>query len=284
MSTLSSPLASLNIAALRRTASRCPSVRATTRCTAASDSESSKQQQLQLRQQQPPAPVVVSRRGLGAAALAAGVAAAGLDLANPQPAAAVMGMTAGRVPGLAAADANGIRRYTRPEGKSGGHGVGWTEITPYSFDVYEGWTEVPVSIADPGGSEIDVRFNSEDMGGLKVVLAPALRFVDIKQGTNPGIEELVPFERFMSGFGPELTQNPVDDTEIVDRFKDTRDGLTYYNFELKNHTLVAATAYRKRIFIICLTAPSRQWRNNSDKLRAVMKSFKVNALDDVFVP
>jgi len=183
------------------------------------DSESSKQQQLQLRQQQPPAPVVVSRRGLGAAALAAGVAAAGLDLANPQPAAAVMGMTAGRVPGkgrdgihastlttptvtrthtapappkraeathpqvtliesrhktsiqgtrfrrpapppapaltlprgLAAADANGIRRYTRPEGKSGGHGVGWTEITPYSFDVYEGWTEVPVSIADPAG-------------------------------------------------------------------------------------------------------------------------------------
>ena len=52
---------------------------------------------------------------------------------------------------------------------------------------------------------------------------------------------------------------PVDDTEIVNSFVDKRDGLTYYNFELTNHTLVAATAWRKRIFIICLKAPSRQW-------------------------
>ena len=217
---------------------------------------------------------VISRRGLGAGVVAAGVAAAA-GLAAPQPASAVMGMTAGRVPGLAPVDGNGIRRYTRPEGKSGGHGVGWTEITPYSFDVYEGWEEVPVSIADPGGTEIDVRFNSEDDGGLKVVLAPVLRFADVKEGTNPGIEELIKFDRFMAGFGPELTQSPVDESDIVDSFVDEREGLTYYNFELKNHTLVAATAWKKRIFIICLQAPSRQWRNSADKLRATMKSFKV---------
>jgi hypothetical protein len=173
-------------------------------------------------------------------------------------------------------------------------------------------TQLTPRRCDPGGSEIDVRFNSEDDGGLKVVLAPVLRFKDIKEGTNPGIEELIPFERFMAGFGPELTQNPVgrmykatnsvythslkapwfqplnpettemwispgfqnlqlqnkcnlcrytpvDDTEIVNSFVDKRDGLTYYNFELTNHTLVAATAWRKRIFIICLKAPSRQW-------------------------
>jgi hypothetical protein len=213
----------------------------------------------------------LSRRGLGAAAaaLALGVSSA------PAPALAVQGMIAGRVPGLAPADENGIRRYTRPEGKSGGHGVGWTEITPYTFDVYEGWEEIPVSIADPGGTEIDVRFNSETDGGLKVVLAPVLRFADVKEGTNPTIEELIPFERFMAGFGPELTQNPVDDDMIVDKFVDTRDGLTYYNFELKDHTLVAATVWKKRVNIICLKAPSRQWRTSADKLRNTMKSFKV---------
>jgi hypothetical protein len=213
----------------------------------------------------------LSRRGLGAAAaaLALGVCSA------PAPALAVQGMIAGRVPGLAPADANGVRRYTRPEGKSGGHGVGWTEITPYTFDVYEGWEEIPVSIADPGGTEIDVRFNSDEDGGLKVVLAPVLRFADVKEGTNPTIEELIPFERFMAGFGPELTQNPVDDDMIVDKFVDTRDGLTYYNFELKDHTLVAATVWKKRVNIICLKAPSRQWRTSADKLRNTMKSFKV---------
>jgi len=37
--------------------------------------------------------------------------------ATPPPATAVQGMVAGRVPGLATADANGVRKYTRPEAK-----------------------------------------------------------------------------------------------------------------------------------------------------------------------
>ena len=215
-------------------------------------------------------PLSLTRRGFGAAA-----AAMALTMSPSGPANAVQGMTAGRVPGLAPADGNGVRRYTRPEGKSGGHGVGWTEITPYTFDVYEGWEEIPVSIADPGGTEIDVRFNSDEDGGLKIVLAPVLRFTDVPEGANPTIEELIPFERFMAGFGPELTQNPVDDDMIVDRFVDKRDGLMYYNFELKDHTLVAATVWKKRVNIICLKAPARQWRASADKLRNTMKSFKV---------
>jgi hypothetical protein len=33
--------------------------------------------------------------------------------------------------GLSPPDAEGYRTYTRPEGKSGGHGVGWSEIPRY---------------------------------------------------------------------------------------------------------------------------------------------------------
>ena len=216
----------------------------------------------------------VSRRLLGTVAFGAVINIAELTCFAP-PGGAVMGMTAGRVPGLAPADANGIRRYTRPEGKSGGHGVGWTEITPYFFDVYEGWEEVPVSIADPGGTEIDVKFYSDNDGGLKVVLAPVLRFANVEEGTNPTIEELIPFERFMAGFGPELTQNPVTDEDIVDKFVDTRGILTYYNFELRDHTLVSATVWKKRVYIVCLKAPARQWRSSAQKLRDTMKSFTV---------
>jgi hypothetical protein len=186
-----------------------------------------------------------------------------------------MGMTAGRVPGLAPADADGVRRYTRPEGKSGGHGVGWSEITPYTFDTYEGWEEVPVSIADPGGTELDAKFSSDTDGGLKIVLAPVLRFASVEEGANPTIEELIPFERFMAGFGPELTQNPVEEADIVDKFVDKRGALTYYNFELRDHTLVAATVWKKRVFIICLKGSARQWRGSAEKLRNTMKSFTV---------
>lgn len=93
----------------------------------------------------PPAP---SRR----AALFAATAAALPTL----PAAAVQGLTAGRVPGVnfAAPDAEGFYTYTRPQGKSGGHGVGWSEIPPYSFRIPPGWEETPVSIADLGGTEV----------------------------------------------------------------------------------------------------------------------------------
>jgi len=51
-------------------------------------------------------------------------------------------------------DADGYYTYLRPDGKSGGHGVGWSEIPKYSFKVPAGWEEVPVSIADLGGTEV----------------------------------------------------------------------------------------------------------------------------------
>lgn len=50
-------------------------------------------------------------------------------------------------------DSEGFYTYTRPEGKSGGHGVGWSEMPRYTFKVAEGWEETPVSIADLGGTE-----------------------------------------------------------------------------------------------------------------------------------
>ncbi len=53
--------------------------------------------------------------------------------------------------------------YTRPEGKSGGHGVGWSEIPRYSFKVPQGWQESPVSIADLGGTEVQLSICSPSL-------------------------------------------------------------------------------------------------------------------------
>lgn len=51
-------------------------------------------------------------------------------------------------------DGNGFYTYVRPEGKSGGHGVGWSEMPRYEFKIPDGWEETPVSIADLGGTEV----------------------------------------------------------------------------------------------------------------------------------
>ncbi|KAJ6337289.1 hypothetical protein OIU76_007048 [Salix suchowensis] len=88
------------------------------------------------------------------------------------------GLLAGRIPGLSEPDDQGWRTYRRPDDKSGGHGVGWSPIIPYLFSVPQGWEEVPVSIADLGGTEIDLRFGSSKEGRLFVIVAPVLRFAD----------------------------------------------------------------------------------------------------------
>lgn len=63
-------------------------------------------------------------------------------------------------------DEDGYYTYLRPEGKSGGHGVGWSEIPRYSFKVPDGWEEVPVSIADLGGTEVGLNLNTTFVGML----------------------------------------------------------------------------------------------------------------------
>lgn len=81
----------------------------------------------------------------------AGACALGLSL--PEEAQAVQGLTAGRIPGLSPdPELPNVQVYVRPDGKSGGHGVGWSEIPQYQFRVPETWAEVPVSIADLGGA------------------------------------------------------------------------------------------------------------------------------------
>lgn len=91
----------------------------------------------------------------GVLRLTAGLTVIGLNSVFSPGANAVQGFVAGRIPGLTEVpDEEGFLTYTRPTGKSGGHGVGWSEIPRYSFKVPVGWEEVPVSIADLGGTEV----------------------------------------------------------------------------------------------------------------------------------
>lgn len=190
---------------------------------------------------------------------------------------AVQGITAGRIPGLSTtADDLGFYTYTRPEGKSGGHGVGWSEIPRYSFKVPSGWAETPVSIADLGGTEIDLRFAHPDQGSLMVIVAPVLRFMDVGFNANVRIDQIAPPGNIIAGFAPELYGGPLDEESVVRTEVKQKEGITYYEWELKPHTLVTATAMRNRLFLISIKATnSRQWRKIRDSLRIIQDSFSV---------
>lgn len=180
---------------------------------------------------------------------------------------------AGRVPGLSDPDTEGLRTYSRPLGKSGGHGIGWSELIPYSFKVPPEWEEVPVSIADLGGTEIDLRFSSKAEGNISVVVAPVLRFSD-KLGDNATIEAIGPPDKVIYAFGPELTGGTVEG-KVKDMEVKEKDGRTYYQYELDPHILVSATAAGNRLYIMTVSASGRQWKKYSDGLRNIASSFRV---------
>ena len=172
-------------------------------------------------------------------------------------------------------DSEGFRRYTRPEGKSGGHGIGWSEIPQYSFRVPDGWKEEAVSIADLGGTEIDVRFVNQEEGQLAVVVAPVLRFMNVGFNADVRIEDIGPPEKILNGFAPEILGGPVDEDDIVNQETMSKGPLTYYIWETKSHDLLTATAFKNRVFIIALRASGRQWRTAKNELHVIQKSFAV---------
>jgi hypothetical protein len=173
-------------------------------------------------------------------------------------------------------DSEGFYLYTRPEGKSGGHGVGWSEIPRYRFRVPAGWEETPVSIADLGGTEIDLRFGNRTQGSLSVVVAPVLRFVDVGYNADVRIEQLGNPDTIISGFAPELFGRPLDEGDVLDSNTTSKDGVTYYEWAVKPHNLVSATARGNRVFILSITAGnSRSWKKYVQDLRTIQESFFV---------
>lgn len=201
-----------------------------------------------------------------------------------QRADAVQGLVAGRLPGLSkTADEEGFFTYTRPEGKSGGHGVGWSEIPPYSFRVAPGWDEVPTSIADLGGAEVDLRFQKEDEGDVAVVVAPVLRFRDVGFNADVRLQDLVTSEQLISGFAPELIGQPLQEGDVLSsetiEKKSGAGKLMYYQYELKTskvaHLLVIATAYKNRLYICQASANGRLWRKGEKNMRKTVDSFTV---------
>ncbi|WOL01559.1 psbP domain-containing protein 4, chloroplastic [Canna indica] len=187
--------------------------------------------------------------------------------------AVTQGLLAGRIPGLSDPDENGWRTYRRPDDKSGGHGVGWSPIIPYSFKVPEGWEEVPVSIADLGGTEIDLRFANSKEGRLFVIVAPVQRFADIEGEAQ--LEKIGPPDKVISAFGPEVIGENVEDkvlsTQVVEH-----SGRTYYQFELEPpHVLITATAAGNRLYLFNVTGSGLQWKRHYKDLKQIADSFRV---------
>lgn len=167
----------------------------------------------------------------------------------------------------------GWRTYRRPDEKSGGHGVGWSPIIPYSFKVPDGWEETPVSIADLGGTEIDLRFGNPKEGRLSVIVAPTRRFADDLDDAT--IEKIGTPEKVINAFGPEVIGENVEG-KVLSTATAEYSGRTYYQFELEPpHIFITATAAGNRLYLFSVTANGLQWKRHYKDLKQIAESFRV---------
>lgn len=67
----------------------------------------------------------------------------------------------------------------------------------------------------------------------------------------------------------------MQDDDILKSFTDTRDGLVYYNYELRSHRLISATIYQRRVYIMVIHGTALQWRRSYDKLLQTALSFYI---------
>ncbi|GJU22516.1 PsbP domain-containing protein 4, chloroplastic isoform X1 [Tanacetum coccineum] len=184
------------------------------------------------------------------------------------------GLLAGRIPGLSEPNEQGWRTYRRPDEKSGGHGVGWSPIIPYAFSVPDGWEETPVSIADLGGTEIDLRFSNPSEGRISVVVAPVLRFADYLED-DARIEKIGPPEKVINKFGLEVIGQNVEGKVMNSEVKEYS-GRKYYQFELEPpHCLITATAAGNRLYLFSILANGLQWKRHNEELKKIADSFRI---------
>ncbi|XP_071693763.1 psbP domain-containing protein 4, chloroplastic [Rutidosis leptorrhynchoides] len=210
-------------------------------------------------------------------AIVSGVSLVSLSvLGFPKEGVAVVnqGLLAGRIPGLSEPNEEGWRTYRRPDEKSGGHGVGWSPIIPYAFSVPDGWEETPVSIADLGGTEIDLRFSNPSEGRISVVVAPVLRFADYLED-DARIEKIGPPEKVINAFGPEVIGQNVEGKVMNSQVKEYS-GRKYYQFELEPpHCLITATAAGNRLYLFSILANGLQWKRHNQELKKIADSFRI---------
>eukprot|EP00471_Norrisiella_sphaerica_P013031 CAMPEP_0184494114 /NCGR_PEP_ID=MMETSP0113_2-20130426/27842_1 /TAXON_ID=91329 /ORGANISM="Norrisiella sphaerica, Strain BC52" /LENGTH=255 /DNA_ID=CAMNT_0026879699 /DNA_START=128 /DNA_END=895 /DNA_ORIENTATION=- len=192
--------------------------------------------------------------------------------------------TAGEVsPGMGELEADGFRLYKRPYGASASGGMraisqGKGAFPPYQFRIPGGWKQKPVSVADPSGPETDTRFTSAEMGDLLVVLPPVFTFIDDEDSVDTiTIDEIAPPMKLLPAFAPQALGIGIEeDGEDVSDIKVLKKkGLTYYNYEVKPHSLVSATVYQGRVYVLAVKASQSQWGRFKNDLQKIIDSFEV---------
>ncbi|PWA49308.1 mog1/PsbP/DUF1795-like photosystem II reaction center PsbP family protein [Artemisia annua] len=107
-----------------------------------------------------------------------------------------------------------------------------------------------VSIADLGGTKIDLRFSNVSEGRISVIVAPVLRFAECNWTKRRN--------------------------EVMNSAVKEYSGRKYYQFELEPpHCLITATAAGNRLYLFSILANGLQWKRHNEELKKIADSFRI---------
>lgn len=67
----------------------------------------------------------------------------------------------------------------------------------------------------------------------------------------------------------------VQEDDVLQQDVESKNGRTYYSWEIKPHRLVSATAVKNRLILLSINASPRQWRKSQNHVKHMWKSLDV---------
>lgn len=162
-------------------------------------------------------------------------------------------------------------------------------LQQYSFALPGTWKEQLVSNARSGNycqprcdeATTEVLFSDPKEGSLQVIIIPTTK-LNI-QKNNPTIEEIGTVPKVLNAIGPALTGSvAVEADEVQDSSTQSVDGKSYYLYTLETpdaiyglHSVSSVSTNKNYVVIATVAADEKQWGTAKDKLKEVVKSFRV---------
>mmetsp|Transcript_37407 Transcript_37407/g.51925 ORF Transcript_37407/g.51925 Transcript_37407/m.51925 type:complete len:269 (-) Transcript_37407:159-965(-) len=155
-------------------------------------------------------------------------------------------------------------------------------VRPYSLEVPDSWSQDVVSLNDGKLYGVDLRYGSKSDGQLAVSVLPFANRESITEAGDPD-QALSTFIELVGAF---WSDNGFGDTsrllDVVNTTVEKSENGVYYKYELKSpRSLIVANATDGQLYVLNVSANSRQWKSSESALRAIADSFIVPPLSNI---
>jgi len=119
-------------------------------------------------------------------------------------------------------------------------------------------------------------------GSLQVIVSPLNKLSRSSLAPGESIDKVGTMDGIIFSLGPNITGNTIEEEEVASKEAKKIDGVTYYWYELDTpyaktgqRQVASIAAKDNAVFVMAVSATSKQWQENQDDLRKIVQSFRI---------